>query len=83
MFDSKKDEKIVIIWQCLEMEGYEAMARTTWQTAIKKLKSNIEAIWLITNSRVIKAGASIMSFFTSYDIKVVKSEQEINLLIGN
>lgn len=79
IFDIKKNEKIILIWQCNEMKGYEPMARSAWQSTIKELKSQIEVIWLVSNSTIIQAGAKIMSLFTSYDIKYAKSEKDIIL----
>ena len=70
-------EKTTIVWDTLEMTGFENSARVIWQKAIKKLKPKIGVVWLITTSKVIKAGAKLMSVFTSYDLKVVKSEKEI------
>ena len=78
-FASMKGEKILLIWQCLGMKGYEPMARSLWQTAIKELKPQIECIWLVTDSHVIQAGAAIMSLFTSFPIKTVKTEEKILL----
>lgn len=79
LFESRKNEKILLVWQCLEMKGYEPMARKVWQDATKEFKNQIDEIWLISNSIIIQAGAKIMSLFTSYDIRVAKSEEEISL----
>ena len=66
-----------IVWECTNMTGYEPMARSVWQSALKDLKSKIACIWLITESRLIKTGAQLMSVFTSYNFKVVNSEDKI------
>ena len=70
-------EKILLIWDCLTMTGYESGARNHWQNALKEMKEQIDSIWLITNSGFIRMGASVMSVFSSYPIKVVSSENEI------
>ena len=77
VFHSKPDEKFTLIWHCLEMKGYEPSSRRLWQQAMKELKAQIECIWLVSNSKVIKYGASLMSLFTSFEIKTVHSEDEI------
>ena len=79
LFKPIEEEKTPLIWDCLEMTGFESKARTTWQHAMKELKDKIDTIWLITNSKIIKAGAKLMSAFTKFNIKVVKSEEEIVL----
>jgi hypothetical protein len=76
-FAAKSGENIILIWNCKEMTGYEPKARIHWQAALKELKSRIESIWLVTDSKIIKFGATIMSVFTPYEIKVVSSESEI------
>ncbi len=71
------DDRTTIVWDTRGMSGFENSARVVWQKVIKKLKPKIGVVWLITTSKVIKAGAKLMSVFTSFDLKVVKSEKEI------
>ena len=79
MFSTRKDEKVIIIWQCLKMESYEPMARILWQNTLKELKNQIDTIWLVSDSIIIKAGAKIMSFFTTLNLKIVNSEEKITV----
>ncbi len=76
-FKSYPGEKVVLIWDCLNMKGYESGARNLWQSALKEMKGQIDSIWLITNSGFIRMGASVMSVFASYPIKVVDSENAV------
>lgn len=71
------NDKISLVWDCLEMENYESKARIAWQKTIKEHKHRIENIWLITNSATISAGAEIVAFFTSLNIRPVKSFIEL------
>lgn len=77
LFESAKDSKINIIWDCLDMKSYEPKALSTWQQALKRMKKRINHIWLITDSKKLKTGAMLMSTFSSLKIKVVKSEDMI------
>ena len=72
-------ERIVHIWDCLDMKDYEQPARILWSDTCKNLKNQIDVIWVITNSILIKMGATVISVFTSLNIKVVKSETDIRL----
>jgi len=76
-FESKTDESIVLIWDCRKMKGYESAARTKWTEALKKLKPQIDTIWLISDSTLIRMGASVMSMLSSINIQPVSSEGEI------
>lgn len=76
-FQSKPDKSINIIWDCRRMKGYDSEAREKWTYALKEMKSQIDTIWLITESSIIKMGASLMSLFSTLDIKVVSSENKI------
>ncbi len=78
-FASKPDEKIILIWNCLNMDRYDNKARTRWQKALKEMKSQIDCVWLINESNIIRMGASIMSLFVSFEIKVAGSESEIKI----
>ena len=76
-------ENFILVWQCLEMENYEAKARIAWQNSIKKFGKKISAIWLITDSVRIQAGAEIISFFTYFNIHTVSSMKELEGKIKN
>jgi len=76
-FESKKGQKIVLIWNCTGMRGYETGARTLWTSALKEMKSQIAQIWLISDSTFIRMGASVMGVFSSLDINSVGIEDEI------
>jgi hypothetical protein len=76
-FQSKKDQKIILIWDCRKMKGYETGARTKWTDALKNMKSQIATIWLISDSAFIRIGASVMAMFSSLNINAISSESEI------
>lgn len=78
-FQYKPGEKIILIWDCAEMKGYDTLSRIAWQSALKELMEQIDSIWLITNRSLIKVGARVMSIFASIPIKVVSSESQIQL----
>jgi len=82
LFENLGDEKLSLIWDCLNMTGFESKARIIWQQALKDHKSNIDTVWLITTSGFIKAGAKLLSTFTKFKMKVVKSEAEIKAAKG-
>ena len=76
---TKPGERIVHIWVGLAMKDYEQQARAMWSEACKDLKGQIDVIWVITNSLLIKMGATVISVFTSLNIKVVRSERDIRV----
>ena len=82
LFENLGDEKLSLIWDCSEMKGFETKARNIWQQAMKDLNKNIDTVWLITTSSFIKAGAKLISTFTKFNMKVVKSEDEIKAAKG-
>lgn len=77
IFANKKQQKVILIWDCLDMHDYDQQARTLWQVACKEMKDQIEIIWVLTNSILIRMGASVISVFTSLKIKVVSSEKDL------
>ncbi|GAB4338948.1 MAG: hypothetical protein Kow0089_11330 [Desulfobulbaceae bacterium] len=76
---SRPGERVVHIWDCLDMKDYEQEARTLWSEACKDLKDRIDVIWVVTRSMLIKMGATVISVFTSLNIKVVRSENDIRV----
>lgn len=78
-FASKPDTKIVLIWDCLEMSRYDTESRVQWQNALKEMKHQIHGIWLVTQSSLIRMGASVMSMLTRLKVNVVVSEDQIKI----
>lgn len=74
---SKPRERIIHIWDCLEMDDYDQEAKKIWIENCKKFRVQIDSIWLISNSLLINMGARIISLVTYLDIKTVKSEEDI------
>jgi hypothetical protein len=78
-FAAQPGQPICMIWDASEMAGYQSDARKLWQSAMKEMKGQIGTIWLITQSPIIRMGARMMSTFSSLDIMVVRSENEISM----
>ena len=78
-FQSRSGEKIILVWDCMIMRGYENEARIQWQNALKEMKEQIASICLVTRSNLIQVGASVISVFTSLEIKTVGSVDEIDI----
>lgn len=76
---TRPGERIIHIWDCLAMKDYEQQARAMWSETCKELKDQIDVIWVVTNSLLIKMGATVISVFTSLNIRVVSSEEDIRL----
>jgi hypothetical protein len=77
IFRVMENEPIVLIWDCRKMKGYESAVRTKWTEALKEMKSGIDTIWLISESAMVRMGASIMGMVTSLKIKTAVSEADI------
>jgi len=77
IFDQRPGEKFILIWDCTELIDYEPMARIFWQKALKETQRQIAKVWLASDSKMIRAGASIMNLFVKFDLKVMTSESDI------
>lgn len=76
-FEERSEEVISLVWEASEMKSYESKARKFWQEAMREMRDRIGTVWLVTGSSIIRMGASVMSLFSSIDIKVVSSQDEI------
>jgi hypothetical protein len=72
-----KTKKYVIIFNAKDMVDYEPMTRTSFQNAMKELKNQIDQVWVISESKLIRGGAAIMGMLTSFPIKAVNTEDQI------
>ena len=78
LFDNSGEEKSILVWDCLDMTGFESNARTVWLKAIKDLKKKIDCVWVISESKIIRTGAKVLSTLSGFKIKTVKDESEIS-----
>jgi hypothetical protein len=76
-FLEKNGAQIILVWDCLDMAGYSRKARSVWTHAMLDLKPQIAAIWLISNSSLVKMGASVMALLSGLHVHIVKSEGEL------
>ena len=72
-FQKDKSGGICFVWDCTKMTGWTSSARVMWQKCLRRHKVKIRRIYLITTSTKIKAGAQLITTFTSYPIKLVPS----------
>lgn len=80
IFSEYKFVKITLIWDCVEMKDYDPMARVLWQKAMKDMSSQMDTVWLVSESKVIRTAAQIMSVFVKFELKPISSEDEISIL---
>jgi hypothetical protein len=72
-------DKKPVIFDCKQMTDYDPLARIVWQNTISELKSQIDSIWVVTDSKLIAAGASLLGLFSSLKIHTVNLESNIHL----
>lgn len=79
IFRDRSTLKMNVIFNCTDMKDYDPFARITWQKTISDLKGQINEIWVISDSKIIRAGAAIMGMFTSFNLRTVNSEDKISV----
>jgi len=70
-------QKVNIIWDCIEMTGFDPNVKKTWQKTLKELNKQIDQIWIISKNPMIRVAALTMGVFTNYKIKAVVNESDI------
>lgn len=78
-FNFHKDSQIVLIWDCSNLTGFESLAGVAWQKAMREMADQISSVFLISESKLICTGVSLMSMLTRFKIKPLSSEAEIDL----
>jgi hypothetical protein len=76
-FNKSQEKNIILVWECLEMTGYDKGAREIWQTTISEFKKRIAGIYLITTFKIISAGAHFIGIVTGMNIYNVANVAEL------
>ena len=79
LFSSDKNKSYQIVINAKEMVDYETIARSYFQKTIKEFKTQIEKMWIVSDSKLITSGAALVRVFTSLSISSVSSEDKIIL----
>ncbi|HAA15069.1 MAG TPA: hypothetical protein DCE41_26585 [Cytophagales bacterium] len=75
-----RTRRFILIWDATGMTGYDPAARSQWQRMMKEVRDKIDKIYLVSDKRVIRLGANLMSMFSKLTIKPVMSLPEITEL---
>ena len=80
LFDSNPDTSYSFIWDCSQMSGFEPSARTIWYEAMKKHKTRISHVAIISPNILIRGAARVMMEVFGVKSKIVKSLDELKEL---
>lgn len=69
--------KADLIFNCIEMVGFDTEARRKWQATLKELKSETGEIWVVSESIFILGAAKTMGILAGYQVKVTRSLKEV------
>lgn len=58
-----------MVWDARLMKSYDREAREAWQHALVRLKHHLGEIHLVTESPVVRLGATAISLVTGYEIR--------------
>ena len=72
------EQKIIMVWECTGMAGFDIAAREAWQLFIKDISSKIEKIHLVSNKLVIRSGAVVVGIFAGIKISSWATLDELN-----
>lgn len=81
LLDKSESKSFSFIWDCTEMTGFEPSARKTWYGSMKKYKSRISHITIISPSILIRGAARVMMEMFGMKSKMLKSKEELNELV--
>ncbi len=68
------------IWDCMEMEGFEFSARNKWLETMKKYKSQILHVTVVSGNIMIRAAARVLLGILGLKFDILKSRDAMNLL---
>ncbi len=71
------NQKIDLIFNCLDMSGFETDARKLWQNTLKEHKPQTGNIWVVCENLFILGTAKTMGILSGYQIKVTRSIDKV------
>ena len=72
-------EPVAMVWDAAGMTGYDGEARKFWQEGLEELRPRIRAIHLISESKLIRMGASVVGMFLGLEITSWPSREAVRI----
>lgn len=77
------DERITVVWNCLELESYDTEAREACEREITKNSYLMDRIYVISTSLTVLAAAEIIKYFTPLPLTAVSSFEKLEQKFKN
>ncbi|MTI38387.1 hypothetical protein [Fulvivirga lutimaris] len=75
--DFESNNKVDLIFNCMDMSGFDTEARKIWQNTLKELKPQTGQIWVVCENLFILGAAKTMGILSGYQIKVTRSIEKV------
>ena len=77
VFDEQQDSKFIMIWDCMDMTGFEMSARREWLKHMHLLHNQIDRVIVISNSVLIRGSARLMLKLFGFDSEIFDSHHDV------
>jgi hypothetical protein len=74
---SKYPGKVTFVWDCRKMTGYDSAARLRWQEALRADGKRIVEAWVVSDSMLIRMGASVIGLFARFPVRACTNLEEV------
>lgn len=71
------DQSYVLVWDCLEMNGFEYGARKQWYRYMELYRSQIDKVIVAASSMIIRSAARVMLDVFGVPYLIVRSHAEL------
>lgn len=72
------DKKYDVIWDCIDMEGFEMSARKDWSQSLTQSAHRINRVFLISDSIIIRGAARLMLKLFPIELVLIKSRSALS-----
>ena len=77
VFENNPEMTYSLVWDCSQMTGFDPAARKEWYRTLKKYKSRIIDVVVISPSLLIRSAARVMLEFFGLGSRIARSRQEL------
>ncbi|MFY0598803.1 MAG: hypothetical protein JXR03_03970 [Cyclobacteriaceae bacterium] len=82
IFNSRSGKSFTLIWDCLQMTGFEPSAKNKWMECMGGLRNQISSVIVISDNIVIRGASHLMLKFYGFEYRVFKSQEEVQKLFA-
>ena len=70
-------DKYTLVWNCLDMDGFETSAKNEWLNTLKLTNDKISKVLVVSDNIIIRGASRLMLKIMSFESELIKTADDL------